>query len=230
MMQVSVEPRSRMLVRLERETREHHAAADEDLFGIVASPTPSALRRFFATLYHFEYAVEWRFSNRQDLPIRFIAQRIKTGPLGNDLLALGLDAPSRDILAHPLDVPEFASGAAALGWIYVLERSSLRHAALQHALGHAIASKYLAASAATASERWRELGIYVDYAACSPEKERELIDAAHGAFEHQHLWYDTAGSYGPAIQRPPRSFGEPPPGPVVTGLCNTTLRPASRPA
>src|SRR6185312_15826007 len=79
---------SRMLTRLEHETRDHHEAAAADRFSIVGDPTPESYYRFLASVYQFEYAIESQVVYVAELSLRFVAASLRTGLLGQDLLAL----------------------------------------------------------------------------------------------------------------------------------------------
>ncbi len=184
-----IDSASRMLVRLERETSEHHALAAADRASVLGARSRAALRGHFAAVYHFECAVETRLSMLETLPISFIARRIKTGHLGDDLLALGLDGEARDVLAQDLVVPELDAAPEALAWIYVLERAALAHATLYRVLLPIFESSYLRVSAETIEDRWRELGIYLDFKGRTVDDERRMIESAHEAFETQHAWF-----------------------------------------
>lgn len=185
-----------MLPRLERATAEHHAAAEADLFRVLDEPTSTSYRRFLATAYQFQYAVESRLVLVPELALRFVTTRLLSGALGSDLLALGADATVTDVFSRRLDVPRrFEGPYDALGWIYVLQRNTLHHGALFRALAPRlrgalhIASRYLTAHANDVHQRWHQLGAVLDEVATAPERADQIVDAAHEAFGYQHLWY-----------------------------------------
>src|ERR1051325_7440884 len=123
-----------MLARLDDETRDHHAAAEADRFRVLDDPTPSGYRWFLATVFRFEYAVEAKLVYVEELPLRLLGETLRTGMLGDDMLAVGIDERAREILARPLDLPRFRDGLHALGWLYALQRNTLHHGALYRAL------------------------------------------------------------------------------------------------
>jgi heme oxygenase len=184
-----------MLDRLERDTREHHAAAAADLFRVVASASPAAFARFLAATYHFEYAVEARLVRVDGLPLGFLASRLRSGRLGDDLLALGDDRDVVDVLARPLAIPELESPLDAVGWLYVVERDTLDHAALYQALAPRVgavlrfASRYLTARAVDARARWDELGAMIDHFAANEDRAARVVAAARDAFAARHRWF-----------------------------------------
>lgn len=188
-----------MLSRLEDETRVHHAAAYADRFAILDDSTLRGYRRFLSSIYHFEYAVEARLVYVHELPIRFIATRLRTGLLADDLVALGTDPGLLSIFAKPLERPELASAAVALGWIYAIQRNTLGDAALYRALIPRLrdpllkASRYLTAYANNVHQRWHELGVNLDHFAARPELADRIIAAADEAFTLQRQWYASHG-------------------------------------
>ncbi|MGE5184396.1 MAG: hypothetical protein ACM31C_20140 [Acidobacteriota bacterium] len=197
-MAVAMQRPARVLDRLERDTRAHHATAEGDRFGVLDEPTPATLRRWLAAIYHFEYAVEAQLFAAGGLSTALLATRVASGRLADDLLALGLDGGIRELLAQPVVVPSLATRASGLGWLYVLERNRLCHAAVHRALVPHLApvlrraSRYLTAHARDVHARWHELATYLDRAV-STHEEPELFAAAHEAFARQHLWLVDAG-------------------------------------
>lgn len=189
-------PRSSwMLARLDYETRDLHAAADADRFSVLDDPTLAGYRRFLATIYHFEYAVEAKLVLDPDLPIRYVVENLRSGLLGEDLLALGSDRAVMSIFARPIDRPRFRDGLHASGWMYVLWRNTLHHVALYRALAPRLrgplqlASRYLTAGANDVYGRWHRLGAHLDAMAVTPERANLVVAAAREAFERQHAWF-----------------------------------------
>ena len=181
-----------MLARLDRETGDLHAAAEADRFSVLDEPTLAGYRRFLATIYRFEYAVEAKLVSVEELPVRWLAENLRTALLGKDLLALGDDTTMRNILARPLDRPRFRDGLHAFGWVYVLQRNTLHHGDVFRALAPRLrgalqlASRYLTAGSNNIYGRWYELGARLDAAASTPEHAKTIVAAAREAFERQH--------------------------------------------
>src|SRR5687768_375026 len=188
-------PESRTLATLERETVEHHANVSADLFSVLDDATRSGYQRFLSAVFHFEFAVEGQLARCEALPVRFVAARLKTGRLGDDLLALGPPSRIDPIFTRPMNPPRLRDRYDALAWIYVLQHSTLRHLSLYRALAPRlratlqIASRYLTAHASDVYQRWHELGAYLDSVADTPDKLDQIIEAARGAFRTQHAWY-----------------------------------------
>jgi heme oxygenase len=185
-----------MLVRLERDTRAHHAPAEADLYRALDEPTAAGYRRFLATVYRFEYAVEAQLVGVEDLPLDFVAAQLRTGELCHDLLAIGSDVRVHETFARECEPPRLASAADAFGWMYVLQRNTLHHGALFRALAPHLrsvlqrASRYLTAYANDVHQRWHALGVHLDRAATTPERAHRILAAAHDAFAAQHRWYN----------------------------------------
>lgn len=200
-----------MLARLEHDTREHHAAAEDDRFSVLDDATVAGYRRFLATIYHFEYAVESQLVVAEDLPIRFVLANLRTGALGDDLLALGSESSVTNMFARRIDRPRFRDALEGFGWMYVVQRNTLQNGALLRALAPhlrgrmQIASRYLTANANNVHGLWHELGARLDVAAATPERGTQIVDAARRAFERQHAWFVEARAH--ATQRESLSDG-----------------------
>src|SRR5262249_1169333 len=129
------------------------------------------------------------------LPLRFVSPRLKTGRLGDDLLALGPPSVIDPVFSQPLAPPVFRDGNDALAWLYVLQRNTLHHTQLYRALAPRlrttlqIASRYLTTHAGDVYKRWHELGAQLDRVATAPGPLAQIIDVAHEAFHMQHAWY-----------------------------------------
>lgn len=190
-----------MLGRLEHETSAYHAQAEADIFYVLDDPRPAAYRRFLAAVYHFEYAVESRLVEMADLPLRFVAASMTSGRLGDDLLALGVDGSVLELLARPVELGGAWTSCEAFGWLYVVQRNTLHHAALYRALAPRLrtvlrtASRYLTAHAADVHERWHQLGAHLHLAARCTDDAHQIIAASQAAFEHQHRWYAAVARY-----------------------------------
>jgi heme oxygenase len=183
------------LPRLEEATRADHAQADADRFRVLDDATGDGYRRFLATVYRFEYAFERALAAVDSLSCRFVAMRMKTGQLGDDLLALGFDPAMRTILSRPVEPVRLPTAIDALGWLYVIDRNTLRHAELIRGLAPRIrcplrsASRYLTAYGSHVYERWHELGAYLDHCVRTPAQLDLLVLAAMDAFARQRRWY-----------------------------------------
>jgi len=188
-------PRSWVLPTLERETSALHADAEADLFRILDDPTTAAYGRFLTRVFHFEAEAESQLLRVEGLPCELVAARLKTNRLAADLLALEPACYVRTILARPLELPPLRDPRDALGWLYVLERNTLRHLDLFRALAPRlratlqIASRYLTTHSRDVYQRWHELGACLDRYAYDEHELTRIVDAATDAFDRQHRWY-----------------------------------------
>lgn len=184
-----------MLARLDRETGDLHAAAEADRFSVLDEPTLAGYRRFLATIYRFEYAVEAKLVSIEELPVRWLAENLRSGLLCKDLLALGDDSTVRSVHARGADRPRFRDGLHAFGWVYALQRNTLQHGDLFRALAPRLrgalqlASRYLTAGSNNIYGRWYELGARLDAAASTHERASTIVAAAREAFERQHACF-----------------------------------------
>jgi len=120
------------------------------------------------------------------LPLR---PRARTTLLVRDLLELGRSPLKIAALPMCFDI-DLACPVAALGWIYVVERSSLVHAGLlRHLRQHlpiANASAFLQGDATPFGPAWQDLGRALD-AATSLDR---IVAGAREAFEVQRAWFE----------------------------------------
>src|ERR1043165_3518712 len=93
-------PPPRALDLRERATSAHHAAAEADLFRILDDPTTARYRRFLTSIYHFEAEVEHQLARCDGFPAAFLACRLKTRRLAEDLLVLDPAGYVRSVLAR----------------------------------------------------------------------------------------------------------------------------------
>ena len=97
------------LTRLERRFGDRADTVATMVGASIAQPTRESYRRFLCDLYGFVTAFEARFAFALGLDITFIENRIKSGRMATDLLALGLTAYERVRLSRRCVVPTFAS-------------------------------------------------------------------------------------------------------------------------
>jgi heme oxygenase len=187
----------RMLTRLNEETQVHHPEADADLDRYVFRPeaTRTDYRTYLARVYGFVVPLEQALLHTPGLDdILDLQARSKSALLLYDLLALGLTLQDVQELPQCLSVPAFKGPAAALGWMYVVERPMLQAAVvrshLEDKLGRSIATStaYLSCYAGQAGVRWRELGLALDRVASTPVLADRIAGAASDAFRCLLRW------------------------------------------
>lgn len=185
-----------MLSRLTNETKEHHIGVDEGLLVSFAAPSIGAYRHFLARMYGFSAPVGTALLATVGLDAELLVSRVRTGWLASDLLGLGLTATESKMLQRRLEVPVFATGAEALGWLYVSERITLRHELIRNRMrvtapdAFELASDYLMSTSGRAHQQWNELGRALDRAAINEEVADRILAGAHAAFAVQQDWID----------------------------------------
>jgi heme oxygenase len=126
------------LKRLTRSLGDRADAVQLLAHAALARPTRDTYRRYLCDLYGFIVAFEGRFAYMYELDFMFIRDRIKSGRIASDLMALGLTAYERQRLARRCWVPAFAVAHDALGWLYVVERLMLGLPGLRRRLATAL--------------------------------------------------------------------------------------------
>jgi len=183
-------PRPRAVELLERATAVHHATAEGDLFRVLDEPTPAGYRRFLTSVYHFEAEVEHQLARCTGFPPGFLASRLKTRKLAEDLMTLDPARYVRSVMARRFELARFGDLHDALGWLYVIERNTLHHRQLFRALAPHLrgtlqaASRFLTVHATDAYQRWHELAAFIERVDELPR----VVEAADAAFRAQHAW------------------------------------------
>jgi len=123
-----------------------------------------------------------------------VKARTKSALLVHDLCALGLTMDEVNALPQCGRVPAFRGPAAALGWMYIIERPLLASAVIRGHLASylptemATASAYLMCYAGQVGARWRELGEAMDSVAGTPAIADRIVVAANEAFRTLQRW------------------------------------------
>ena len=187
-----------MIERLNEATRGHHADAESDfdlLFG--AETTPRHYLMYLVRVYGFEAPLESTLAMTPNLELMIdLRERTKAGYLAQDLMALGLRPAQIAELPQCLAIPHFPGAAEALGWMYVVERTTLAHSVLRRHLLTRLpremrsASHYLSSYTGVVGTRWRQFGVTLDDVAHMPEIANRIIAAANDAFRCQRRWIE----------------------------------------
>ena len=180
-----------MLVRLNEETQPHHAEADGDVDRYLFRPNVTAedYRTYLSRIYGFLVPLEASLAMAPGLDeLIDVRLRAKSALVVHDLVALGMTMADVNELPQSEMIPAFRGPAAALGWIYVIERPLLASAVLRGHLSTylraemAYASSYLACYAGQVGTMWRELGEVMDRVAYTPAVADLIVSSAHQAF------------------------------------------------
>lgn len=186
----------RMLSRLNAETQMHHSDADGDIDVYLFRPQVTAgdYRQYLCRVYGFLLPLEAALASAPGLDEVIDARgRAKSALLVHDLLALGMtiDEVNRLPQAAP---PSFRGPAAALGWMYVIERPLLSAAVIRGHLARflptemALASAYLSCYQGQVGALWRDLGEAMDRIAYSQSVADRMVVSAHEAFRAMSRW------------------------------------------
>ena len=184
----------RMLARLNEATLPHHADADSDVDRYLFRPqvTADGYRAYLARVYSFLVPVEAALNQAPGLDeIIDVQARAKSALVVHDLLALGMTMDEVNALPLCIAMPALRGPAAALGWMYVIERPLLASAVLRGHLSTflgaemALASAYLSCYSGQVGAMWRELGEAMDRVAYNRALADRIVMSAHEAFRMQ---------------------------------------------
>lgn len=185
-----------MIERLNEETRGHHAEAESD-FDLLfeTETTPRHYLMFLIRVYGFEAPLESTLQMTPNLELMIdLKERTKAGCVAQDLMALGLRPNEIAELPQCLAIPQFKGAAEALGWMYVIERTTLAHSVVRRHLLTRLpremrsASNYLSSYTGVVGTRWRKFGATLDDVAHMPELANRIVAAANEAFRCQRRW------------------------------------------
>lgn len=185
---------SRMLTRLNLETRAHHPEADYPWLELVSLQASRGqyIDQLVAT-YGFEAPVEAALALTPHIgDVMALRQRARSGLIVEDLLALGFSPAKIARLPQCRHIAPFRDAAEALGWIYVLERATLLHDTVRSQLASRIPTvsswAYLSAYRGVATQRWQELGMVLDAFAIAPAAAEQVVAGARAAFDCLRDW------------------------------------------
>jgi heme oxygenase (biliverdin-IX-beta and delta-forming) len=186
---------SRMLTRLNLETRALHPDADVVWVDLLTGDVSvddyvEALKVAYGFEGPVESAVALTRGVNAIVPLR---QRARSGYIVQDLLGLGF-SPSRIArLPQCCQIVPFRDVPEALGWLYVVERATLLHDMARRHLRVCLPSlgafAYLSAYDGVAGLRWQELGHALDeLAGDDDDVQDQVIAASRDAFATQRTW------------------------------------------
>jgi heme oxygenase (biliverdin-IX-beta and delta-forming) len=185
---------SRMLMRLNIETRAEHPEADYPWLEMSLDASRSGYIDQLVATYGFEAPLEAAFELTPHLgEIVKFRQRCRSGLIVEDLLALGV-TPSKIARLPPCKyIAPFRDQAQALGWMYVIERATLLHETVRTNIASRIqrlsAWCYLSAYQGVAPLRWQDFGRALDAYAITPAASDQIVASAREAFKCQRDWF-----------------------------------------
>ncbi|HEV7559051.1 MAG TPA: hypothetical protein VGO00_26440 [Kofleriaceae bacterium] len=185
-----------MLERLDARTRGASKISDIRWWTLTATASQDRYRSHLIDVYGFEAAVEAAILYSPDFAT-VVDRRPhpRSGLVAADLLTLGLTPVEITNLPQYAITP-FAGPATALGWWYVLDRSTRLfadwHARLAVQMPSCDAFAYLGMHRRNPVEEWDELCALVDRAVTSLEMEADVVAAAADALDSERAWYRRA--------------------------------------
>lgn len=190
----------RLIDRLETETRGYHRAGEAE--ALLAAVNEHGYRTYLTATLGFVAPVERTICATPDIGRYFDTRRFnKEVLLRRDLLALRMTAGKIAGLPHAT-VPTFETAAEAIGWAYVVERSTLAHQEMYRRLAAAnpgelaFASAYLKCYSVAIGEMWRGFGEALDLVS-DADAAAAVVQAAHGAFALLASWQAGLTSVSP---------------------------------
>lgn len=188
------------LQKLDKATRRWHNAADEPWLSLLR---PDVSEREYCDhlvrVYGFEAPLEGACAYTPQLS-RVIELRHlrRAGLIAQDLLALGMSPSAMASLPQCFSITPFTDVSEALGWLYVVERTTLLHDRIrrhlhQHLPDFGYASHYLRMFDHV-PDHWQRFGKTLDRAANRPELLEDVIEGAHAGFECMQRWFQSMGT------------------------------------
>jgi heme oxygenase len=188
-------PPSSMLTRLDLETRDQHADVDGYWLDLMASGvTREAYKTALLRMYGFEAPVESALVYTPNLVIADRRERMRSGLIAHDLIALGVTPGRLAALPQCAEVGPFDDPAEALGWKYVIDRPTQLHSAIKRNILSRVpdvanACQYLSACDGIAAARWQQFGLLLDDVARRPHAADRIVGAAKTAFRVMADWF-----------------------------------------
>jgi heme oxygenase len=188
-------------MRLNIATRHSHAEVDEPWLDLLH---PSVSRADYLNLlvrmYGFVGPFEGACKYTPDLDRIPLIHHTRAGLIAQDLLALGLTPGQIANLPQCHSITTYRGVGEALGWLYVVERTTLLHDGVHRHLQLHLpevgeAFSYLSAYDGRVGEHWTTFGRLLDRIATKPEDANEIVHAAQAAFETLKDWFHTMRSH-----------------------------------
>jgi heme oxygenase len=183
------------LVRLNAATRQWHATVDDSWLELLRPTVTVAdylaqLVRTYGLIAPFESACKYTPALAQLVDK---GRLMRAGLIAQDLLALDLTPSQVASIPTCPEITVFGSAGEAIGWLYVIERTTLladgllRH--IHDTLPHAAeATRYLETFSTQGTEYWQSFARIVERAS-TDDVANDVERAACAAFEIAHGWF-----------------------------------------
>lgn len=188
-----------MLTKLNLATRGWHADVDDPWLDLMRDDVSeeaylSQLVRMYGLVAPFEGACRYTPGAMKLIDYR---QLLRAGLIAQDILTLGMSPIELARIPTCPAITIFRDTPDALGWLYVIERSTLLQDGLRRHLLEKLptltkACAYLSAYEGHVSDHWIAFGRTLDRAAATPDAEAAILSSAEVAFGHAKQWL-TAG-------------------------------------
>jgi heme oxygenase len=184
----------RAIERVLLETADHHVSADEDVLQLLGSVTATDYRQFLERSYGFVAPLERSLAATRGLDRIVDTRRFcKAELLRRDLQGFRVADTAIEELPQ-CAIPPFDTPEVALGWAFVVERSTLSHGGVFRHLASvmpgdvAFTSAYLKVYFGAVGENWKSFADAFDGVAVGPQRLQHAIDAARAAFRLHRAW------------------------------------------
>lgn len=188
---------SPIITKLNLATRGWHAEVDDPWLALMRPNVTQAdylaqLVRTYGLVAPFESACRYTPGITDLLDYR---QLLRAGLLAQDILALGVSPLAVSRIPTCPAITMFRDIGEALGWLYVIERSTLLQEGVRKHLLRKLpfvsrACAYLSMYDGHVGDHWIEFGRILDRAAADSTIEASILNAAEDAFAHTKLWLD----------------------------------------
>jgi heme oxygenase len=195
-----------LLTKLNLATRHLHAEVDDPWLVLLRRDVNMAeysaqLVRTYGLIAPFESACRY---TPGVAPLLDYRQLLRAGLIARDLLALGLSASQVAMIPTCPAITVFRDSSEALGWLYVIERSTLLQEGVRRHLvtnlpSVAHACSYLNAFEGHVGENWLAFGRLLDRLVDGDHHERDVLTAAEAAFRHARDWLATTRSISRSV-------------------------------
>ncbi len=196
----------RLLDRLDLETGLLQREADSDVHRLLGTVSVEQYRRYLTETFGMVRPIERALARVEGLPHVLDPRRLRKHELlARDLEALGLKPSVIDDIPR-CAIPPLPTVHEALGWVFVIEHSTLSHSDLflQLALGlpgvAAFASSYLKCYFGAVGETWKSFCHDLEAATQTSEQADRVVQSVKSSYGHFRGWHRSQNNEAPAFR------------------------------
>ncbi|SFE22214.1 Heme oxygenase [Paenibacillus algorifonticola] len=195
-----------VMARLKEETADNHKQIEDNRFAkAILNQTLNItdyslyLQKFYGFIKPVErHIAAWaEAQNLQELRI-FLQSRAKSPLLERDLIALGLSEEQVQQLPECKQLPELAAAASVLGYMYVIEGSTMGGQIITRQVrkflpftDHASeGTAYFNAYGTETRAKWAEFSQFVSESALTEEEANQVVETAKQTFLTLEVWFN----------------------------------------